>query len=153
MRMIAKDVCVMRPHLNYSIYLMVSHKKSVPNPNRVDRLFRSIDRMNYDGLNNVGSLNSSIVSVTYFSLFTHLSINVGVKQKTLVCKYVDYQDRIEQLLSLWNFCTKYFLSFIFYGIKLAKFSLCVTLIMLLKLNCVYKISCFNFKRLYQKSYF
>ena len=77
MRMLAKKICIKRPRDENAIYKMSRHKKSVENPNRIDLLFKSIIVMDKDGLNNLDSLNVTIVGEYKYPLFTKILVDVG----------------------------------------------------------------------------
>lgn len=75
--MIAKNVCITRPSPLNGLYRMLSHPKSERNPFRESLLFSSIKRMHHDGLLNLKSLSTKVVSVIEYSLYTHFLIDVG----------------------------------------------------------------------------
>ncbi|RNA09001.1 beta-1-4-N-acetylgalactosaminyltransferase bre-4-like [Brachionus plicatilis] len=76
-RMLAKDMCVMRPKPEYALYKMSKHQKSKRNPNRNNLLYSSVKRMNFDGLNNLNDLDAGVVEEVEFGMYVKLKINVG----------------------------------------------------------------------------
>jgi hypothetical protein len=56
---------------------MSYHSSSQRNPVRENLLFRSAQRMKYDGLSNIDYLNVTIHNVKKYALYTRMQINVG----------------------------------------------------------------------------
>ena len=88
MRLIAKNYCVTRPNHTNAFYKMSSHSPSKRNIIRSNLLFTSITRMMSDGISNIESLNVKIADIKFYSLFTHLKIDVNSRNYCYFFKYL-----------------------------------------------------------------
>lgn len=87
MRLIAKNYCVKRPSETYALYKMSKHVPSKRNIVRNNLLFNSIGRMPFDGLSNLESLDVKLIDIKFYSLFTHLKIDVSSRSFGYFFKY------------------------------------------------------------------
>ena len=75
-RLVEKELCVLRPKKEFSQYIMQGHHASASNDNRWDLIMKSTQRIDIDGLSNIAQLSKVVAKEEYFK-YTRLLVDVN----------------------------------------------------------------------------